>query len=111
MVMAKPYNAIEFKIHFDLSEVGFEKARSMIHDEKAKRGHFKNGSDNEFFSNYCYLRVASQNMGQAIVMRVYGEFYIEPSFTYSPDEWSLHEKTWNKKIKKYDEIIIWSSGA
>lgn len=109
--MAKPYDAVEVKIASDLSEASIEDARSMICEQKADKGHFKNDSNHEFFSSYQVLRIASQNMGTALILRVSCSFSIEPSFTYSADEWSLHDRTFNKKTKEYDEIIIWSPGA
>jgi len=109
--MAKPFDAVKVKVTCDLSEASIEDARSMICEEKAGRGHFEDGSTHEFFSSYQVLRIASQNMGVALVLRVSSSFSIDPSFTYTADEWSLHDRTFNKKTKEYDEIIIWSPGA
>ena len=109
--MAKPLNAIEMAVAHDLSETAILNAHDVMLEAKADGGDFGSSSDKEFFSSHKCLRVASQNMGAATVLRLHSDFYIDISFTYSEDEWSLHEKTWNKKTKQYDEIIVWSPGA
>lgn len=62
-------------------------------------------------SAYETLRIPSQLMGFAWVLRVNNRFHIEPSFTYGTDEWSYHKRAFNTDTKVFDELIVWSSGA
>jgi len=102
--MAKPFNAIEMPTAFDLSETAISSALAMMLE--ARGGNLERNS-------YRHLRIASQNMAiaTALALRLHNPFYIDMSFTYSHDEWSLHENTWNKQTEQYDEIIVWSPGA
>lgn len=104
--MSKPHNAIELSIAADLTSCSFQDALTLITEKAMELGWYKS----RIISNKI-LRVPSQLMGIAIMLRVEDHFHIDISFTYGVDEWSLHREKYNGLDKEDDEIIVWSPGA
>lgn len=104
--MAKPHDAIELEVPADLVEASFHDAFDILIKESIDRDwHSTHGLV------YDVLRIPSQLMGVALVLRVHNIFMIEPSFTYDKDEWSYHRRAFNKNTKEFDELIVWTPGA
>ena len=109
--MSKPIDAHELPIKSDLSSASLNDARQMLGDLMNEHKWFETSHPRKFFSIYHVLKVPSQLMGSALILRVEEAFHIEPSFTYNTEEWSYHVKIWNQDSNGYDELIVWSPGA
>ena len=94
----------------DLSESSYSHAQDKLLEMMSKATWF---SDPKYRhgSAFYSLRVPSQGMGLALVLRMHENFYIEPSCTYGEDEWSLHARIWDDKAREFTELAVWSAGA
>jgi hypothetical protein len=65
------------------------------------------------FEYPCYylLKIASQNIGEAIALKVAYDFVLDISPVYEPDEWSLTGIKYNKESGAFDEICVTTKGA
>jgi hypothetical protein len=110
----KPDNAIKLPTDADLSEASLEAALDIIQKKLSK---------STAATNYGWLTIPSQSLGQAVLLTKYNNFAelafsnihisIEISAQYDVDEWSVTVNNWSFEGKESENnpITVWTKGA